>query len=169
MKTCLVIVAFGLCLAERAPAQQPLITQSLDSASVVRLRLARGNRVHAVLLTPFAPESGAVTFRPFTGDCGVPRGACRIRTPVSELRAIDVSRGYRTGRGAVVGATIGGILGVFAHSIGGNADYAPCPPPGCGPRSRSPSVVLTTAAGAALGAGIGAIFGLATPSWEQAP
>lgn len=172
MKTCLIIVALGLCLAEHASAQQSLVNESLDSARVVRLHLARGGSIHAVLLSTFAPESGAVTYRPRSGDCGVPREVCRIRTPVSELRAIDVSHGYRAGRGALIGGVIGGVLGFVFRTTSPDAQYyaAPCPAPGCGPRSqRTPSVLLTTAAGAALGAGVGAILGLSSPSWEPAP
>jgi hypothetical protein len=172
VKTCLMIVALGLCLAEHASAQQPLVNQSLDSARVVRLHLARGGSVHAVLLSPFAPESGAVTYRPRSGDCGVPSTVCRIRTPVSELRAIDVSHGYHTGRGALIGGVIGAMLGFVLRDASSEVQYyaAPCPPPGCGPRSqRTPSVLLTTAAGAALGAGVGALLGLSSPSWEPAP
>ena len=173
MRISLFVLSLSLCLASHAPAQQPLVTRSLDSASVVRLRLASGQRVHAVLLSPFTSASDAVTFRPFVGDCGVPRAVCRIRTPSSEVRTIEVARGNRAGRGALIGGMIGGMIGLWLSAVGSNADYAPCPPPsvggGCGSRARTPSALLTTVAGAALGAGVGALFGRGSPSWEPAP
>src|SRR6266542_789446 len=57
----------GSLVASPVHAQQPLLTQPLDSASVVRLELARGGRVEAVLLAPFAPESSG-------GGLGLPLG-----------------------------------------------------------------------------------------------
>src|SRR2546425_687569 len=68
------VTALALLAVPAAPAQQPLVTRPLDSASVVRLHLVEGSRIEAELVTTFAPESGVIVYRPpFHRDCGVPR------------------------------------------------------------------------------------------------
>ncbi len=157
--------------AGRLVAQQPLVTQPLDSASVVRLHLARGGPVQVVLLAPFAPESTVVTYGPPPyRECGVPRAACQFRTPVTDVRAIEVPRGNRAGRGALIGAGIGGGLG-FALGLAIAGSQSECT--GVGPCGGGPSdaavVSATTFVGAALGAALGALFGLGSPAWGPAP
>ncbi len=158
--------------AGRLVAQQPLVTQPLDSASVVRLHLARGGPVQVVLLAPFAPESTVVTYAPPPyRECGVPRAACQFRTPVTDVRAIEVPRGNRAGRGALIGAGVGGALGfALGLAVAGNETCVTYPSMGgCNGPSNIAVVSATTFVGAALGAALGALFGLGSPAWGPAP
>jgi len=162
----------GSLVASPVHAQQPLVTRPLDSASVVRLELARGGRVEAVLLAPFAPESSGVIYGPPRyRECGVPRSVCRFRTPAAEVRVIEVPRGNRAARSALVGAAIGGGLGL-ALGLAVTADDGPCvafPGAGCDQPSHLGVISLTTLVGAGIGAGLGALFGLGSPAWRPAP
>src|SRR2546422_5845184 len=90
------VTALALLAVPAAPAQQPLVTRPLDSASVVRLHLVEGSRIEAELVTTFAPESGVIVYRPpFHRDCGVPRAVCQFRTPVDRKSTrLNSSHGY---------------------------------------------------------------------------
>src|SRR2546422_10797376 len=106
------VTALALLAVPAAPAQQVLSTRPPDSASVVRLHLVQGSRVGAELVTALGPESGVIVYRPpFHRDCGVPRAVCQFRTPVTDVRAIEVPHGNHAGRGALIGAGIGGTFG----------------------------------------------------------
>ncbi len=164
-------VVLTLLCVPGAVAQQGLVTRPLDSASVVRLRLARGGPVEAVLVAPFAPESSAVTYAPPPlRDCGVPRAVCRFRTPVADVRAIEIPRGHRAGRGALIGAGIGGGLGLaLGLAVAGNEPCVALPGASCDQPGDFALVSLTTLTGAALGAGLGALLGLGESGWGPAP
>ena len=158
-------------LALTLAAGQLVAQQPLDSASVVRLHLARGGPVQVALLAPFAPELTAVTYRsPLLRDCGVPRALCQLRTPAADARAIEVPHGNHAGRGALIGAGVGGGLG-FALGLAIAGTQYECT--GVGPCGGGPSdavvVSATTLVGAALGAGLGALFGVGSPAWRPAP
>src|SRR3989449_9709255 len=76
-------------------------------------RSVEGSRIEAELVTTFAPESGVIVYRPpFHRDCGVPRAVCQFRTPVTDVRAIEVPHGNHAGHGALIGAGIGGTFGL---------------------------------------------------------
>ena len=165
------VTALALLAVPAAPAQQVLVTRPLDSASVVRLHLVQGSRVEAELVTALGPESGVIVYRPpFHRDCGVPRAVCQFHTPVTDVRAIEVPHGNHAGRGALIGAGVGGGLG-FALGLAIAGTQYECT--GVGPCGGGPSdavvVSATTLVGAALGAGLGALFGVGSPAWRPAP
>ena len=166
------VTALALLAVPAASAQQALVTRPLDSASVVRLHLVQGNRVEAELVTVLGPESGVIVYRPpFHRDCGVPRAVCQFRTPVTDVRAIEVPHGNHAGRGALIGAGVGGTLGLaLGLAFAGQTCVAY---PGFGgdycTRSSAAVVPVTTLVGAALGAGLGALFGVGSPAWWPAP
>jgi hypothetical protein len=166
-------LAFLLAAAPPLAAQQSLVSRTLDSATTVRLHLVSGPVVHGVLLAPLGPDAIAIAFAPPTHrDCGVPRAICRLELPVRDVQAVEIQRGWHAGRGALIGALIGAATGfVFGSGV---TQYAPCPlaVPG-GSCSSGPSdaavIATTTLLGGALGAGIGALFGLGSPAWGRAP
>src|SRR2546422_5433472 len=103
---------------------------------------------------------------PFHRDCGVPRAVCQFRTPVTDVRAIEVPHGNHAGHGALMGAGIGGTFGLaLGLAFAGQTCVAY---PGFGgdycTRSSAAVVPVTTLVGAALGAGLGALFGVGSPA-----
>src|SRR2546426_7883631 len=99
------VTALALLAVPAAPAQQPLVTRPLDSASVVRLHLVEGSRIEAELVTTFAPESGVIVYRPpFHPDFGGPPARGQFRTPGTDVRALEVPHGNHTQHGAPIGA-----------------------------------------------------------------
>jgi len=162
-------------------AQQPLVSRTLDSATVVRLVLARGPAFQGVLLAPLTSDAQRVVFSPpAQRDCGVPRVVCRMVVPVGDLRAIEVRRGSHAGRGAVIGAAVGVVAG-FALGLrvaGGYECPTFSPSPGssassfggwCNGPSVAGVIAVTSLVSGALGAGIGTLFGLGSPAWGRAP
>ena len=138
-------------------AREPL---NLDSGSVVRLHWADG-REKARLLAPLEWNSTLVRY------CRYPSPVCgeytlnppRMR-PVSELTRLEVRRGSRTGRGALIGAGFGTLGGLFVLYTQGLSD---------GPRLSRGQQVLTVAVIAATWSGLGALIGAASDDWATAP
>lgn len=162
------------------PAQQSLVSRTLDSATAVRLRLVDGPSVQGVLLAPLTPGARSILFAPPAYRlCNVPGVTCRLEVPVADVWDVEVRRGSRAGRGALFGLLAGTVAG-FALGTwmdrpqcrvpGVPDDYdAPWAPGSC--RSRTNGVVVAVAAlvGGGLGAGLGALFGRGSPAWEPAP
>jgi uncharacterized protein YcfJ len=153
-------------------AQQPLVSRTLDSATVVRLVLVRGPAFQGMLLAPLTPDAQQVVFAPpAQRDCGVPRIVCRMAVPVADVRTIELRQGSHAGRGAVMGA----VIGVFAGFVVGMQvkewDYCRTTSPGggCGGPSDVGVIAFTTLVSGAFGAGLGTLFGLGSPAWERAP
>jgi hypothetical protein len=105
-------------------AAVPLLAQEsqapLDSGTVVRLHWA-GGRETARLLAPLGWDSAPVRYclhpSPVCGDSTLnPR---RMR-PVGDLVQLEVRRGPRIGRGALIGAgfgTLGGLLVLYTQGL----------------------------------------------------
>jgi len=152
-------------------AQQPLVSRTLDSATVVRLLLVRGPAFQGVLLAPLTPDAQRVVFSPPAHrDCGVPRVMCRLEVPIADVRAVEVRRGSRAGRGAVIGTALGVVAGFVLGLQVADADYCVTSVGGgCDGPSDAGIIAFTTLLSGALGAGIGTLFGLGSPAWERAP
>lgn len=163
-------VAFACLLYASPLVSQALVSRTLDSAAAVRVLLVGGGAVQGVLLAPLGPDATAIAFAPPPHRaCGVPRALCRFELPAAEVRAVQVQRGAHTGRGALIGAGIGALAGLMLGFA--VADYDTCvtvPGGGCDGPSDVAIVSLTTVLGTALGAGVGAVFGLGSPRWEAA-
>jgi hypothetical protein len=164
---CAILLALAPAFAR---GQQPVVNQPLDSATVVRLRLSDGTRFTAQLLAPFGPESTSVVYAPPRyRDCGVPRAQCRLQISAAQLSAIEVQQGSDGWRGALVGGGVGAMLGLI---LGAMYDGSMCDtgvPGGCSGPSKGAVMGLTTFLGAALGSGVGALFGMGSPRWGPAP
>jgi hypothetical protein len=147
----LLVLAAAPLLAQEARA--PL---RLDSGSVVRLTWADG-REKARLLAPLEWDSTLVRY------CRYPSPVCGESTinpprmrPVSELTRVEVRRGSRTGRGALIGAAFGTVGGLFVLYTQGLSD---------GPPLSRNQQVLTVAVIAAAWSGIGAVIGAGSDNW----
>lgn len=150
---------------------QPLVSRTLDSATVVRFHLVRGEIVQGMLLAPLGPDATAIAFAPPPHrDCGVPRAVCRFDLPIGDVRAVEVRQGTQVGRGALIGGGIGALAGVALGMAVADADVCTTGGPGgCNGPSDAAVISVTTLIGSALGAGLGALFGLGSPVWERAP
>jgi hypothetical protein len=151
----LLMFAAGPVLAQEGRA--PL---HLDSGSVVRLHWPDG-REKARLLAPLEWDSTMVRY------CRYPSPVCGRSTinpprmrPVSELSRVEVRRGSRTVRGALIGAGFGTLAGLFALWARGLGD---------GPPLSSGQRALTVAGSAAGWSGFGALIGAMSDNWAAAP
>jgi hypothetical protein len=79
---------------------------------------------------------------------------------VRELTRVEVRRGSRTVRGALIGAGFGTLAGLFALWAQGLAD---------GPPLSSGRRALTVAGSVAGWGGIGALIGAMSDNWAAAP
>jgi hypothetical protein len=147
-------------------ASAPLLAQaaraplSLDSGSVVRLHWTDGKE-KARLLAPLEWNSTLVRY------CRYPSPVCGGSTlnpqrtrPVGELTRLEVRRGSRTGRGALIGAgfgTLGGLVVLCTERLGD------------GPHLSKGQQVLAVAAFAAAWGGLGTLIGGASDEWATAP
>lgn len=154
---CIELICAALCCATPAGAQ--LVYIPLDSATIVRLHLARGERVSGRLLAPFGPDSTRFVW------CPARRAACRPDarprvTPAAQVRRVEVRRGHRSKQGAVIGAVT---------LVGAAATYCALTNTGdCDP-SRGGFVSFVALPTALVGAALGAVVGSSVPKWAPAP
>jgi hypothetical protein len=145
----LLFASLATSLAGQSPATLPL-----DSGTVVRFRWTDGRRESAVLLTPFAVDSTRVRYCRYPAPrCG-PGTLNPARTgPTAELRAIEVRHGHDTGRGATLGALVGGGLGTLAWVLAQHTGES------------HGSVGWLIPLGLLEGAGMGALIGAFSDRW----
>jgi hypothetical protein len=137
--------------------QKPL---NLDSGAVVRLHWADRSE-KARLLAPFAWDSALVRY------CRYPSPVCgestlnlpRMRS-VGDLARLEVRRGSRTGRGALIGAGFGTLAALVVLHTQGLSDA---------PRLSGDQQILTVAVLAATWGAFGALIGAASDNWETVP
>jgi hypothetical protein len=132
----------------------------LDSGTVVRLHWFDGPE-QARLVAPFAWDSAVMRYcrypSPVCGDSTLNQP--RVRS-VQNLACLNVRRGSRTGRGALIGAGIG-VLGGLVVLVGQGVSDAPALSTG--------RQVLTVAALAGIWSALGALTGAAADNWETTP
>ena len=146
--------------AQDTPRQAGHDWTGLDSGMVVRLHWKDGTQ-KARLLAPFRPGSSEVRY------CRYPSpvcGASTINPPqarsVADLTRLEVRRGSRTGRGALVGAgvgAVGGLLIILGHGLSDR--------PALSGSEQFLAVALTTA----VWSGLGALVGASLDNWQAVP
>jgi hypothetical protein len=142
----------------------PLLAQDvqppggLDSGTVVRLHWP-DRREKARLLAQLRLDSGVVRYcrypSPVCGESTV--NPTRVRS-VRDLARVDVRRGSRTGRGALIGAGIGTLGGLVGLVLQGFSDA---------PASSTGQQVLTVVVLAGTWSALGALAGAASDNWES--
>lgn len=154
------VVLFALGAAVDVRAQNPLVTVPLDSGAVIRLHLRDGVTEGGKLIAPFGPESTQFSYCRWPAlPCSV-GGSGHLRRPTADVFRIDVHRGARAPRGAVVGGLVGVALGlVYIEAL----RYSSETPLESGDRVRV--VSASTALCAVFGATIGGLF----DRWSRAP
>ena len=115
-------MALAALAAQPAAAQQPLLTQPLDSGAVIRLRLRDGSREGAKLLTRFGPGSDALLYCRWPALPCVRGGERYVTRPAREVLRFEIHRGSQWKLGGVLGAIVGVPFGFglasFAESMG---------------------------------------------------
>jgi hypothetical protein len=114
-----------------------------------------------LLLAPFDSGSALVRY------CRYPSPACGESTlnpprsrPTTDLTRIEVRRGSRTGRGALIGAAFGALGGLVVLYGRGFGDA---------PATNSSEQVGTVVALAATWALVGGLIGAMSDKWEEVP
>ncbi len=168
MRTLFLAALLVIHAARAAPAQQPpdtapLVTQRLDSGTVVRLRL-RGDVIEiGRLLAPFGRGSAAFTYCPWPGSPCATDASRQVVRPAREVLGLEVHRGSAWKTFAAIGAVLGVPMGLeFAQwrylddeGVGGTVT----------PSQKIRTVLVTSAVVALFGAMIGEFF----PLWGPAP
>jgi hypothetical protein len=149
-------VFLGLLAATPLLAQEAREPLKLDSGTVVRLHWADG-REKARLLAPFQWDSAVVRY------CRYPSPVCGESTlnpprmrPVGDLRRVEVRRGSRTGRGALIGAGFGTLGALLVLHTQGLSDA---------PGLTRHEQIVTVAVIAATWSALGALIGAASDNW----
>jgi hypothetical protein len=154
------IVLFGLFPTGPMLAQETLQPASLDSGTVVRFHWTDGSE-KARLVAPLLRGSALVRY------CRYPSSVCGESTinpprtrPIGDLARLDVRRGSRSGRGALIGAGVGTVGGLLVLLGRGLSDA---------PRLSTGQQIVTVAAPAATWSVLGALIGAASDNWEPVP
>jgi hypothetical protein len=147
----------GLCLGDTAcAAAQDVAPAVLDSGKIVRVHLAAGEPAMGRLLIPFTPASTSLRY------CAYKSPGCRSSSefahevPRDSIVALDVRSGSNRGKGALIGAAIGGGLGLATAVMYGAYSDAP----GTTGWGFLPLGIID-------GALVGWIFGSASPQWKR--
>ncbi len=154
------MLLLGSLAAAPLIAQEPPQGLSLDSGTVVRLHW-RDHVERARLLAPLEPNSTEVRYCRYPGPvCGGSTLNPPRTRPASELTRLDLRRGSRTGRGALIGAAAGAVGGLIVLVGHGLSDQ---------PAPSKRVQVLTVLSLAGIGSGFGALVGSASDDWARAP
>jgi len=141
-------------------AQRQLVTQPVDSGTLVRIRLDSGSAVRGRLLAALQPGAQALQLCLYPGRQCSGAADARARTlEISAIRRLDVSTGNHWVTGALIGSVLGFLAGGMAHGFASDTDS------GGHPQSLMPFLVRGVAGGVLWGA----IFGAGFDSWRHAP
>lgn len=157
--SCLVLLAVALSGRE-VGAQAPLLTQPLDSGTLIQAHLVGGERVRGRLLSRFGPGGDRIVACRYPGtpcaDFALPGRT--VVLPRSSVSRLEVAVGSRAARNALVGG-LSGIAGALAAvaAFGSLSEL-----------DRSPNVTMVVSL-TAFGAALGALFGSADVRWGPAP
>jgi hypothetical protein len=151
------------CLAATSLSAQQIDTAGfnriqLDSGAVVRFHWRNGSE-KARLLAPISRGSSEARYCRYPApSCGSDVNPVRAR-PLSALNGLDIRRGSRAGRGALVGGAAGlagGLLIILGESLSDR------------PADDVPPVVLVAYL-TGVWAGLGALIGLSLDNWKAVP
>jgi hypothetical protein len=152
------ILGFGV---STLAAQQVPVSQPLDSGTVVRLGWREGSKRIGRLVAPLTPESDAVIYCRYPGSpCASGWSFSPETRPARDLLSVEVRRGGRAGRGAILGLGVG--IATLALGRWAFAD-ADSPAPLTGQRAAGAVTFV------ALAAGIGALIGRGSTRWVSVP
>ena len=146
-----------------AAAQAPLVTERLDSGTVVRLRLRDGALERGRLLAPFGRDTAALALCPWPGLPCAAGDERRVRRPSAEVLGIEVHHGTAWKAGAILGALLGVPLGLSLAELRYGDDEGGTTPVTTSQRVRT--AAATSVGFALLGAMIGEFFQI----WRPAP
>jgi hypothetical protein len=171
MRTLHLALLVAVLAARAAPAQQPpvtapLVTQRLDSGTVVLLRLRDDVIETGRLLAPFARDSATFTYCPWPGSPCAKGASRQVVRPAREVLGIEVHRGTAWKAGAVLGALLGVPMGLqlaqlrYTDDEGGGETVTP--------RQKIRTVLETSVVFALFGAMLGEFFQLWGPATAPA-
>lgn len=160
MRYSMIALLLGLLAAPSLGAQGVPGPVLLDSGTVVRLHWPGGHE-KGRLLAAFGREAVAVRY------CRYPSPVCGESTlnpprtrAAQDLTRVEVRRGSRTRRGALIGAAVG-ALGGLVYLLGSGF--------GDGPALSTREQVLSVALLAGTWSGIGAFVGSMSDDWKAVP
>jgi hypothetical protein len=147
--------------APPAGAQGAPVTHPLDSGTVVRLSWRERPSRIGRLLARLEPGSELVVYCRYPGPpCGTNAPSGVDSRPTADLVNVEVRRGSRAGRGALLGAGVGvAVLGLGRLAFADRDS----PAPWTGQRVAGALTFV------ALSAGVGALIGRGSARWMVAP
>ena len=149
------------CLAATSLSAQQIDTGriQLDSGAVVRFHWRNGSE-KARLLAPIGPGSSEVRYCRYPApSCGSDVNPGRAR-PLNTLDGLDIRRGSRAGRGALVGGAAG-LAGSLLLILGESLSDRPV-------SDDVPRVVFVGTI-TAVWTGLGALIGASLDNWKAVP
>lgn len=151
-------MTFLLLAAGVVHGQAPLISRTLDSATVVRLHFRNDGMGEGRLLSPLGPSSPSVRYCSLVA----PRCAPGQETVVAMggVSQVDVQSGTRTIRGFLIGTAIASVVVIPLIEISGSFTQG---------STRASLFVKGFALSALIGGSLGALAGHAHRTWVPAP
>jgi hypothetical protein len=148
-------------LVTPAAAQGPPLSIGLDSGTVARIVWRSDSPEEVQLVAPLGPASDSVrTCHHPSSGCG-PGSVNPVRTrSAGDVVRVEVHGRNHVRRGALIGAGVGLVFGLYANAMSGLSDG---PPPSNGTR------LLTVAGAMVIYSGLGALLGSGGHDWVPAP
>lgn len=139
----------------------PIITQAIDSGTIVRLHRLSNGAVTVHLLAPLTQTADSAVGCPWESVRCLKYREDRLSIPMSDVGQVDLSRGTHAWQGFKIGGVVGLGVGIFATTF---LDRFAS---GTEPRPTRPAVeVLSSIAGGMM---IGTLVGALSPKWTKAP
>ena len=135
--------------------QGPRMSQTLDSAAVVRLHLINDGRVEARLVATLDANSQNVRYCPLS----YVRTCQPTEVPITSISAVDAQTGNRAGRGFLIGTVVGGLVITPLVYIGGAFTEG---------ETRTSLLTKGVFLSVLIGGGVGLLIGHGSPKWSPA-
>ena len=160
MRTAILAVILLCCGVAPLTAQHQLVTQSVDSGTLVRIQFDSGSAVRGRLLAALQPGAQALQLCLYPGRRCSAAADARARTiETSAIRGFELSAGSHWGTGALIGGVLGFLAGGLVHGLVLDSDVGDEHP-----HSIVPYLARTVPAGVLVGALVGSGF----DSWRHA-
>lgn len=133
----------------------------VDSGTLIRMYTPTG-RITGRLTTRFEKSDATLSYCRYPGPpCVTIDDSAAVRTiPTTSLLRIEVSRGSRWRRGALIGGVLGAATGAIGTAVLlGFRDCFRCSP-------KTPIIVVGALSSGLFWGGLGALWGSAFPNWD---
>ena len=151
-------VEFTIALLLTGPGawgQKPLLTRTLDSATIVRLHFVNDGVAEGPLLAPFGPTMPTLRYCP-----ALSRSCNAVAVPTATLSRLEIQTGTRATRGFLLGTLLAGVVITPLVYIGGSFSQG---------ETRGSLLAKGIGLSVIIGGGLGLLIGHSDRTWSSPP